>query len=131
MSKYIKIIKIYQNMMKSSNKIICPEESKNNNKVTFRTYSAKLVVKKHIKHFGLEGQSSLLQGVRWPWPLNFGPIFVPQIQFWIKINLAFMSWSNSLLKNPQNRNFYYLAFLAFKVRNSYFGGFSIKNYFNS
>ena len=49
------------------------------------------LIKKHIKHFGLEGRPSLLQGVKWPLPLNFGTIFVPQIQFWIKINLAFMS----------------------------------------
>ena len=33
------------------------------------------LIKKHIKHFGLEGRPSLLQGVRWPWPLNFGPNF--------------------------------------------------------
>ena len=48
------------------------------------------LIKKHIKHFGLEGRPSLLHGVRWPWPLNFGPNFFSQIQFWIKNNLAFM-----------------------------------------
>ena len=49
------------------------------------------LIKKHINHFGLEGQPSLLQGVTWPWPLNFGATFFSQIWFWIKINLAFMS----------------------------------------
>ena len=49
------------------------------------------LMKKYVKHFGLEGRPSLLQGVRWPWPLNFGPIFFPQFRFWIKINSPFMS----------------------------------------
>ena len=34
-----------------------------------------LLIRKHQKKGGLEGRPSLLQGVRWPWPLNFGPIF--------------------------------------------------------
>ena len=33
-----------------------------------------LLIRKHKEKFGLEGRPSLLQGVRWPWPLNFGPI---------------------------------------------------------
>ena len=44
------------------------------------------LIKKMLEKFGLEGWPSLLQGVRWPWPLNLGPIFFSQIRFWIKIN---------------------------------------------
>ena len=47
------------------------------------------LIKKHIKHFGLEGRPSLLQGVRWPWPLNFGPIFFPTIAVWQKNHFNF------------------------------------------
>ena len=49
------------------------------------------LIKKYLKKFGLEGWPSLLHGVRWPWPLNIGPNFFSQMQFWKKMNLAFMS----------------------------------------
>ena len=53
-----------------------------------------ILIRKHQKKVGLEGWPSLLQGVTWPWPLNFGPFFFPKTLVFDKNQLTFyeLNW---------------------------------------
>ena len=58
------------------------------------------LIKKHIKHFGLEGRPSLLQGVRWPWPLNFGLNFFFSNFFLDKNQFSFYELKYFFIEKP-------------------------------